>query len=101
MKLQELQKLAEKVQLKIKPEEIDHLLLSLSELEKLLVEFRKLQLENKQFRQLQAKTTLKDLRQLAKKYSMHATKQEIICYNAEVSTKNFLVVRKKATSFTE
>ena len=94
MKLQELQKLAEKVQLKIKPEEVGHLLVSLSELEKLLVEFRQLQLE-KQFCQLQVKTTLKDLRQLAKKYSIHAVEQEIIRHNAEFSAKNFLVVRRK------
>ena len=46
MKLQDLQILADKVQLKIKPEEVEYLLGSLSKLEKLLVGFRKLNIND-------------------------------------------------------
>lgn len=95
MKLQEIQKLAERVQLKVKPEEADYLLDSLSELEKLLVEFRQLKSGGNQFSQPQAKLTLKNLHQLTRKFSIHATKQETILHNAIVSTKNFLIVGRK------
>jgi hypothetical protein len=93
MKLQELQKLAEKVQLKIKPEKAGYLLDSLSKLEKLLERFRKLELKDNY--QPLAKITLKSLCQLAEKLSVRAVKQENILHNATVSTKSFLIIRKK------
>lgn len=95
MKLPELQKLAERVQLKIKPEEANHLLTSLSRLEKLLVEFRKLNLPEEKSFLSQAKITLKNLRQLAKKIASYPAKQETIHHNAMISNKNFLVIRRK------
>src|SRR4051794_13852617 len=91
MKLQELQKLAEKVQLKIKPEEAGYLLDSLSKLEKLLTDFRQLKLE-KSYQKL-TKIALKDLRQLVN--STQVTKQETILHNAIISAKYFIVIRKK------
>jgi hypothetical protein len=95
MKLQELNKLAEKVQLKIKPEEIEHLLTSLSELESLLVKFRKLKLEVGQSRQSSAKITLPNLHQLAaEKFLAHVVKQETIRHNARVSANNFVAIYK-------
>jgi hypothetical protein len=93
MKLQELQNLAEKVQLKIKSEEISYLLDDLSKLEKLLTDFRQLKLD-KSCQKL-TKITLKDLRQLAEKFSTHISKQETILHNATTSAKNFLIIRKK------
>jgi hypothetical protein len=93
MRLQGLQKLAEKVQLKIKSEEVGYLLDSLSKLEKLLTDFRQLKLE-KSYQKL-TKITLKDLRQLVEKLSIQVTKQETILHNATISAKSFLVIRKK------
>jgi hypothetical protein len=95
MKLQELQKLAERVQLKIKPEEADYLLDSLSKLEKLLVEFRKINLKGKRSGQSRAKITLKNLHQLAKKFTSHSSEQETVFHNAKTSAENFLVIRKR------
>lgn len=94
MKLPELQKLAQRVQLNIKPEEVSLLLNSLSELEKLLAKFRQLKLEDNQPYHSQAKTTLPSLRQLAKKFSGHNCQPTTIGHNATVSGQNFLVVNK-------
>jgi len=96
MKLSQLQSLAKKVQLEIKNEEADHLLNSFLELEELLTKFRQLQLENGQLYQKQAEITLTNLQQLTKNYSAHKTKQEIICHNATVSIKKFLIIRKES-----
>ena len=93
MKLQELQKLARKVQLKIKTGEVDYLLDSLSKLEKLLAKFRQLKLEEPC--QKLTKITLKDLHQLVEKFSIQVTKQETILHNATTSAKNFLIICKK------
>ena len=78
MKLQELQILAQKVQLKLKPEETSLILTNFLELEKLLVKFRQLKLGDNQPYQPQAKITLKNLYQLTKKFSIHTTKQGTI-----------------------
>ena len=80
MKPQELQILAQKVQLKLKPEEINLLLTNFSELEKLLANFRRLKLKNKTDSYYRPKTTeisLKDLYQLSRKYSTHLTKKKV------------------------
>ena len=95
MKLSQLQSLAKKVQLEIKNEEADHLLNSFLELEELLKKFRQLQLENGQLFQKQAELTLTNLRQLTRNYSTRKIKLEIICHNAIVSTKKFLIIRKE------
>lgn len=97
MKLQELQKLAERVQLKIKPEEAECLLESFSKLEGLLIEFRKLNnsIEGEQLSwQPRAKITLKNLHRLTKKFASHLIKQETVYHNAEIA-KKLLVIRKK------
>src|SRR5439155_678789 len=95
MKLSQIQVLAKKVQLEIKTEETRHLLNSFLELEELLTKFRQLQLKNNQPHQKQAKLTLSNVQQLTKNYLTHKVKQEIVCHNATVSAKNFLIIRKK------
>jgi len=97
MKLQELQKLAERVQLKIKPEEAEYLLDSLSKLEKLLIDFRKLsRLRDKKLcYQPPTKITLKNLHHLAKQFTFHSVEQATVCHNAKISIKKLLVIRKK------
>jgi len=95
MKLSQIQVLAKKVQLEIKTEETRHLLNSFLELEELLTKFRQLQLKNNQPHQKQAKLTLSNVQQLTKNYLTHKVKQEIVCHNAAVSAKNFLIIRKK------
>ena len=95
MKLSQLQSLAKKVQLEIKNEEANHLLNSFLELEELLTKFRQLQLENGQLYQTQAELTLTNLQQLTKNYSIHKIDPEIICHNAIVSTKKFLIIHKE------
>jgi len=79
MKLQELQILAQKVQLKLKPEETSLILTNFLELEKLLVNFRRLKLRTKvnPYRLKMTKINLKVLHQLSRKYSTHLTKQKI------------------------
>ena len=79
MKLQELQILAQKVQLKLKPEETSLILTNFLELEKLLVNFRRLKLRTKanSYRLEMTKINLKILHQLSRKYSTHLTKQKI------------------------
>lgn len=99
MKLSELKKLAEKVQLTINSEEANYLLTSFSELEKILAKFRELQLEDKQFLK-QRGITLGKLYQLSKQYSMHTTKQATFHHNAMVSEKNFLFIRKSPAAST-
>ena len=78
MQLQELQTLAQKVQLKLKPEEIPLLLTNFLELEKLLVNFRQLKLRTKtnSHRLKAVEINLKILYQLSRKYSTHLTKQK-------------------------
>src|SRR4051794_5515443 len=100
MKLQELQKLAERVQLKIKSDEASHILDSFSKLEKLLGGFRQLKSENEECLPL-AKITLQDLRQLTKIFSMHTVKQENIIHNATLSAQNFLIIGKKKVNYIE
>ncbi|KLL02768.1 MAG: hypothetical protein MRECE_46c003 [Mycoplasmataceae bacterium CE_OT135] len=95
MKLSQLQELAKKVQLEIKPEETEYLLTSFSKLEEMLAKFLQSQLKDSQPHQKQAKLTLRKLHQLTKAYSTHSIKQEIIRRNAIVSAKNFLIIRKK------
>ena len=95
MKSSQLQELAKKVQLEIKTEETQHLLNSFLELEELLAKFRQVQLKNSQFYQKQAKLALSNFQQLTKNYLTHKIKQEIVCHNATVSAKNFLIIRKK------
>ena len=79
MKLQELQILAQKVQLKLKPEETTSLLTNFLELEKLLVDFRRLKLRTRTnyYRSKKTEINLKILRQLSRKYLVHSTKQKI------------------------
>ena len=79
MKLQELQILARKVQLKLKPEETPLILTNFLELEKLLVNFRRLKLRTKvnPYRLKMTEINLKILHQLSRKYSTHLTKQKI------------------------
>jgi len=99
MKLQELQILAQKVQLKLKPEETSLILTNFLELEKLLVNFRRLKLRTKvnPYRLKMTKINLKVLHQLSRKYSTHLTKQKIFQWNASsTSAKNFLLLPKKA-----
>ncbi|CAJ0761885.1 9291_t:CDS:2 [Entrophospora sp. SA101] len=93
MKLSQLQELAKKVQLEIKAEETQHLLNNFLKLEELLAKFRQVQLKNSQFYQKQAKLTLSNLQQLTKNYLTHKIKQEIVCHNATVSAKNFLIIQ--------
>ena|SRR5579862_6322302 len=97
MELQELKILAQKVQLKLKPEETALLLDSFLELEKLLVNFHRLKLrtKNSYYRPKTVEINLKILRQLNRKYSPHLTKQKIFQRNALTSTKNFLLIPKK------
>ncbi|CAJ0836439.1 2103_t:CDS:2 [Entrophospora sp. SA101] len=95
MKLSQLQELAKKVQLEIKAEETQHLLNNFLKLEELLAKFRQVQLKNSQFYQKQAKLTLSNLQQLTKNYLTHKIKQEIVCHNATVSAKNFLIIQTK------
>lgn len=96
MKLQELQILAQKVQLKLKPEETSLLLTSFLELEKLLANFRRLKLKSKlsPYRPKTVEISLKILHQLSRKYSTHLTKQKIFQWNALASAKNFLLIAK-------
>jgi len=97
MKLQELQILAQKVQLKLKPEETPLILTNFLELEKLLVNFRRLKLKNKpnSYRLKKTEISLESLRQLSNRYSTHLTKQKTFQCNASTSAKNFLLIRKK------
>ena len=56
---------------------------------------KKVQLESSQLYQTQAELTLTNLQQLTKNYSTHKIKPEIICHNAIVSTKKFLIIHKE------
>jgi hypothetical protein len=96
MKLQELQTLAQKVQLKLKPEETTSLLTDFLELEKLLVDFHRLKLRTKiNNRAKKTEINLKILRQLSRKYSPHLTKQKVFQWNASsTSAENFLLLPK-------
>jgi Asp-tRNA(Asn)/Glu-tRNA(Gln) amidotransferase C subunit len=97
MKKKELQKLAEKVQLEIKEEEISTYLKTFEFLEKLLVDFKKVQIGKKikpMTRINVGSLSLKDLEKLKKKFSQSRISKKERERNSLSTTDDFILFVK-------
>jgi len=97
MEKKELQKLAEKVQLEIKEEELSAYLETFEHLEKLLTDFKKVQIKKgaKSMKRIEVGyLTLRDLEKLKKKFSQQKVDKKTLENNAETTPDGFVKFKK-------
>jgi hypothetical protein len=94
MKKEELQRLAQKIQLEIKEEEIPNYLETFKYLEKLLANLPKAKMEKIRFRDSVGYLTLTDLKNAEKKFLNQRVKRRTLQNNAKTASDGFILFKK-------